>query len=135
MPLTQDRDTKSKPGVDYSAPAAAGILVHAGALLVLDASGNATPGETATTLTAAGRAKDRVDNTGGAAGDEQVPYDKGVFHYKNSAAADEITRAEIGDDCYIVDDETVAKTDGTGTRSIAGKIDEIDANGVWVKIS
>ena len=57
---------------------------------------------------------------------------KGVFPFKNSAAADEITNAEIGSDCYIVDDETVAKTDGTGTRSVAGKVFLVDDYGVWV---
>jgi hypothetical protein len=40
----------------------------------------------------------------------------------------------IGNDCYIVDDQTVAKTNGTATRSIAGKIRAVDAQGVWVEI-
>ena len=52
----------------------------------------------------------------------------------NSAAGDAITRAEIGDVCYIVDDETVAKTNGTSTRSAAGTIRDVDAQGVWVEI-
>lgn len=135
MPLTQDRDTKRKDGNDYAAPAAAGIVAFAGAMVALDAAGNATPAATSTTLKGAGRAKERVDNSSGSAGDENVPYEKGVFLYKNSAAADEITRAEINENCYIVDDETVAKTDGGATRSVAGVIDEIDTNGVWVKFS
>ena len=58
----------------------------------------------------------------------------GVFRFENSSAGDAITRAEIGDDCYIVDDQTVAKTDGTDTRSLADKVDDVDANGVWVKV-
>ena len=40
----------------------------------------------------------------------------------------------MGSDCYIVDDQTVAKTNGTNTRSVAGKIIAVDADGVWVKI-
>ncbi|CUH67985.1 hypothetical protein TG4357_03322 [Thalassovita gelatinovora] len=51
----------------------------------------------------------------------------------NSAAADEITIADIGNKAYAVDDQTVAKTDGTATRSPAGIIDDVDANGVWVR--
>ncbi|MFB0515162.1 MAG: hypothetical protein ACETWG_00985, partial [Candidatus Neomarinimicrobiota bacterium] len=35
---------------------------------------------------------------------------------------------------YIVDDQTVAKTDGTGTRSPAGFIEDVDSNGVWVLV-
>ena len=34
---------------------------------------------------------------------------------------------------YIVDDETVAKTDGTATRSAAGKVVGLDSDGVWVE--
>ena len=43
-------------------------------------------------------------------------------------------QADVGADCYIVDDQTVAKTNGTNTRSVAGKIIAVDADGVWVKL-
>ena len=49
-------------------------------------------------------------------------------------AGDLIAQADVGADCYIVDDQTVAKTNGTNTRSVAGKIIAVDADGVWVKI-
>lgn len=133
MALTKTRDTKARAGKDYSAPAAASVLAYAGALIALDAAGNATPGATATTLKGAGRCKETVDNSSGSAGDVNIPYEKGVFGYANSAGADEITRADIGNDCYIVDDETVAKTDGGGTRSVAGTIDDLDGATVYVK--
>ena len=74
-----------------------------------------------------------ADNAGGQAGDLSVRTRKGVFRFNNSAGADEITRAEIGDTCYVVDDETVAKTDDTGSRSAAGAIEDVDAIGVWVR--
>lgn len=45
---------------------------------------------------------------------------------------DAIALADIGSDCYIVDDQTVAKTSGSATRSVAGKIFDVDAAGVWV---
>ena len=47
-------------------------------------------------------------------------------------SADAITLADVGSDCYIVDDQTVAKTNGTNTRSVAGKVFDVDADGVWV---
>lgn len=132
MALTADRNTRRAAGTVYSGPVAAAVKCFAGALLVRDASGNIKPGVTATGLVAAGRCAQYVDNSAGAAAALDVPYEAGVFRWGNSAAADAITKAEIGDDCYIVDDETVAKTDGTGTRSIAGKIVDVDDNGVWV---
>ena len=57
----------------------------------------------------------------------------GVFRYANSAAGDLIATADIGTVCYIVDDQTVAKTSATATRSPAGIVEDVDANGVWVR--
>ena len=131
--LTKDRDTKQRDGVLFVMPVAAAKKIFAGSLVATDASGNATPGATATTLKGAGRAEEQVDNSAGSAGDETVRIKKGVFQFGNSAGGDEITRADIGNDCYIVDDQTVAKTDGTSTRSVAGKIADVDAGGVFVK--
>lgn len=134
MALTKDRDTKRRDGVQFSHPLAASTVIFAGALVALNAAGNAVPGATATTLTAVGVAQEHADNAAGAIGDVRVEVRRGVFQFANSAAADEITRAEIGDSAYIVDDQTVAKTNGTSTRSVAGIIRDVDAGGVWIEI-
>lgn len=134
MPLSKDRDTLQKNDDKvHNGPVAAAKVIYAGALVALDASGNVTPGATATTLKFPGRAEEFVDNSAGVAGDKKVTFKKGVFQFGNSASGDEITRADIGNNCYIVDDATVAKTNGTNTRSVAGKIMDVDAGGVWVK--
>lgn len=133
MALTKDRDTKEKGGKTiYAVPVAAGVKILAGALVALNAAGFATPGAIATTLKGFGRAEEAVDNTGGSNGAVSITVRRGVFLYANSASADAITRADIKNDCYIVDDQTVAKTHATNTRSVAGKIDDVDATGVWV---
>lgn len=131
--LTAERDTIERNGSNLNLPAAAAKKFFGGSLVARDGSGNATPGATATTLLGQGRAKETVDNSGGAAGDLTVEIEKGIFRFGNSASADLITRADIGNDCYIVDDQTVAKTNGTSTRSVAGKIFDVDSLGVWVK--
>ncbi len=69
-----------------------------------------------------GRCEAFVDNSGGADDAVTVKARRGTFRWANSAAGDAITAADIGSDCYIVDDQTVAKTNGTNTRSVAGKI-------------
>lgn len=132
MPLTKDRNTELRENVQFDTPLAAGVKIFAGSLVALDASGDAVPGSTATTLTGAGRAEHMADNSAGIAGEKTVLIRKGCYKFANSAGGDEITRAEIGDDCYIVDDQTVAKTDGGTTRSIAGKISDVITGGVWV---
>lgn len=129
--LTKDRNTPRREGDEYNHPVAANAVIYAGALVVLDAARNAAPGSTATGLVAAGRAEEAVDNTGGAAGDKTVQVRTGVFRFANDGS---ISRANIGGTAYIVDDQTLAATDGTGTRSAAGEIVDVDADGVWVKI-
>ena len=52
--------------------------------------------------------------------------------FGNSTSTDAITLADVGSDCYIVDDQTVAKTNGSGTRSRAGRVFDVDSEGVWV---
>ncbi len=131
--LTADRNTVSRSGDVLHMEVAAGKILYQGALVAVDANGYATAGATATTIRGIGRAEAYVDNSGGADGNKIVAVSKGVFAYENSSAADEITKADIGKDCYIVDDQTVAKTDGTGTRSIAGTVFDVNSHGVWVK--
>lgn len=132
--LTADRDTHRRAGDEIVLPAAAAKKFYAGALVARDASGNATPGAVAATLRGVGRCAQFVDNSGGGAGDQTVRIEKGVFRFGNSADGDLIARADIGADCYIVDDQTVAKTNpGGNTRSVAGKVFDVDASGVWVK--
>ena len=105
--------------------------IHQGSLVVLDA-GHAAPGRTAPALVAVGRAEHST--TAVAAGDAHVEVRRGVFKFANSAAADLIAQADVGTDCYVVDDQTVAKTSATNTRSRAGIVVAVDADGVWVQI-
>jgi hypothetical protein len=132
--LIKDRNTPSRAGDKLSLPVATSVLIFAGSIVMLNATGYATPGATATGQVAAGRAAEQVDNSAGLDGAVNVDVEPGVFQFANSAAADAITIAEVGDTCYIVDDQTVAKTDGTGTRSAAGKVVGVDSDGVWVRM-
>lgn len=131
--LSKDRNTKRKADNDLiNFPVKAATTIYAGALVVNDA-GNAAPGRTALGLRALGRAEKNVANPG-AAGAERVQIKRGTFCFANSTAGDAIALSEVGANCYIVDDQTVAKTDGSGTRSIAGIVRDVDASGVWVEI-
>lgn len=129
--LTKDRDTPRRDGKLHSYGVAAGAKIYAGALVVLGADGYARPGATGVGLKAAGRANSAVDNTAGAAGDVSVPVERGVFKFGQDGS---IAQVNVGATAYIVDDQTVAATDGTGTRSPAGTIRGVEAGGVWVEI-
>lgn len=132
--LTKERNTPNRAGLSVGDPVAAGAVIYAGALVVLDAAGDAAPGSTATGLTARGVAQHTVDNSGGAVGDETVETERGAWRFENDGT-DPVDRTHIGGTAYIVDDQTVAATDGTGTRSAAGKIIDVDTAGVWVDIA
>lgn len=130
----KNRNTPYRTNFTRGHAVKADTLCYAGTIAVMGASGYAEPGSEAVGLTALGRFDEQVDNTGGADGDETARISRGCFHLANSAATDEITRADIGKVCYIVDDQTVAKTSNTDVRSPAGIIDDVDDAGVWVNI-
>lgn len=130
--LTKDRNTLRRDGHQVEPPVAAATHIFGGAIVCIGAAGYAVPGSTSTTLKAIGVAERSADNSAGAAGDIRVRCRKGPHLFANSAAADAIALTDIGSDCYIVDDQTVAKTSGSNTRSVAGKVFDVDADGVWV---
>ena len=134
MALSSDRNTPRRDGVQYVFPVATGAKIYAGAIVVLD-GGYAKPGSTDTGLVVLGIAEAPVDNTLGQNGDLEVSVRRGVFRFENSSAGDAIARADIGKRCYVVDDQTVAKTSGTNTRSVAGVIADVDSDGVWVDLT
>jgi len=128
-----DRNTEMKEGELISVPVAASAVIDAGKIVVANAAGYAAPGSTATTLTYLGRAEEAKDNTGGANGDLDILVRrKKAFKFKNEAT-DLVVQADLGKTCYIVDDETVAKTNGTSTRSAAGIVIGVESDGVWVE--
>lgn len=130
--LSNDRDTRSRQGLRRTALMAAGTLIFSGSIVVRNAAGFAAPGTAALGLYVLGIADDQVDNRQGGDGDARIGAVAGTFLVANSSGADEITAASIGQDCFLVDDQTVAKTNGGGTRSVAGRVFDVDAAGVWV---
>ncbi len=131
--LTADRNTQHKDGELLGVPAAANAVVRAGAIVVANASGYAAPGSTALNLKYIGRAEEFVDNTGGANGAKTVQVRRNKAFKWANLGADPVVQADLFKTCYIADDQTVAKTDGGGTRSAAGKVIGLDADGVWVE--
>lgn len=131
--LTADRNTPSYLGDQRQAPLAAAVKVFAGSILMRNAAGFLTKGATATGSFGVGVAMEQVDNSAGIAGAKSVTYEAGVWRFANSSAGDLIAQANIGAKCWIVDDQTVALTNGTNTRSPAGIIENVDALGVWVR--
>lgn len=131
--LTAGRATPSYLGGMREGQVAAATRIFTGAIVMRNAAGLLINGATATGRFGVGVAQSEADNSTGADGAINVKYTGGVWRFDNSAAADLIALADVGKVCFIVDDQTVAKTNGTATRSPAGIIEAVDAQGVWVR--
>lgn len=124
------RNTPEMQAVVVPVLVAANAVIEQGHIVVVDATGYAKPGATATGLKFVGRAEQSVDNTGGASGAKGVEVKRGrAFKYANL----DITQANLFDKAFIVDSQTVAKDNGANTRSEAGTIVQVDADGVWIE--
>ncbi len=129
--LTQDRHTHSQQCSPLSVPIAANAVFYAGAMVVLNPQGFAVPGMTAKDVVYVGRAEEALSNVGGANGARRIEVRRLLaFKWVNDGS---ITQAHLMKSAFIVDDQTVAATDGAATRSIAGRIVGIDTDGVWVE--
>ncbi len=131
MALAADRNTAMMDGELLSLPLAA-VKVYAGSIAAVNASGFVTKGAASTTLRYIGRFEEQVDNSAGSAGDKSALVRRGkAFKFKNSGTS-AIVQADLGNVCYIEDDQTVSKTDQAGTLSAAGVIVGVETDGVWV---
>ena len=131
MATTEGRNTKRRNADKVSGLVNTAATLYAGTMVTrLTASGNLVPAGTASAGVAVGVAEDTVTGDGV----KTCEYSRGCYQFKNSASGDLIAAGDIGNTCYVVDNETVAKTDNSAARKAAGKIVDVDANGVWVEV-
>lgn len=131
--LTADRNTPCKDGELIPFAMGANAKIFAGSIVVANATGFAVAGLTSATVTYLGCANESANNVGGADGAKTVLVRRKKAFKFNNLAGDLVTQADIGKTCYIVDDQTVAKTNGGNTRSIAGKVLAVEVDGVWIE--
>ena len=130
--LSADRNTALKQGDLRSGLVGAATKIFKGSIVMRNAAGYLIKGATATGSFGVGVAQSLADNTLGANGALSVNWRPGVAYLANQPG-DLCLVTDIGAKCWIVDDQTVAKTNGGATRSPAGIIEDVDANGVWVR--
>ncbi len=135
--LTKERLTDAFPGypAKRTVDMKAATTIYKGSMVGIDSSGNAMPaGLTAGgTVRVVGVSNHTVVNSGAAAA-KRVELSVGTFKFLNDGS-DPVTKASVGTDCYVVDDQTVALTDGgAGARKVAGKVQQVESDGVRVFI-
>ncbi len=120
-------------GGKYEFGLKANEIIYAGTLVCLDASGRAVAGAVATGLVPVGRACSTVDATGASDNVKRIEVEGGIFGWLNATAGDAIGTTELGETVYVLDNQTVAKTDGGATRSAAGKVVRIEDGLIYVQ--
>lgn len=120
----------------------ANVRILKGAQVAIDSAGRAMPAGlvAAGALFAVGKSSAEYDNRtnspylSGSADACQVAVEFGTFGYVSATGGgDDIAIDDVGKVCYMVDDQTVALTNGTDTRGIAGYIVEVRDGLVWVQ--
>jgi hypothetical protein len=123
-----------------SVPVAAATTIFQGAIVAtqIGGSGLAVNASADRSLRVIGVATARAVNTTaegyGGAGDISVPVERGVFPFTNSSSTDAITAADVGEPCYVVDNDTVARTSSFGLRPVAGIVSKVEGGKVFVEI-
>lgn len=132
--LAANRKTPESDDRFVEEDVAASVHIYKGALVSLDTSGNLRPARVSTTDRCVGVATQERDNSSGGAGDLTCRVEAGVFAFENSAGGDEVVAADIGQACYVVDDQTVAKTSNSATRIAAGRVVRVENGLVYVAV-
>jgi hypothetical protein len=131
--LNKDRNTVRKEGGYAAYPVKAGVKIFAGSVVCIDGSGYALPGSDTAGLKFVGISRHYLDNTAGANGAQAVEvWRRGSFEL----AASGMTKANVGDQVYIVDDQTVGLAATTANDVPCGRINEYNsATSVFVDIA
>lgn len=141
--ITTPRNTPWRDCILTPLPVAKGESIPEGAIVCVNAEGYAVNGKADTTLKYAGCASETVDNSNGADGDATLNVRaKKAFRWDQDGT---ITRVNLLDRAFILDNQTVTATDGSAAASEDGKtpakeaayskagtIIMVDDNGVWI---
>lgn len=109
-------------------PVAATTHIYVGSLVAVNGSGYVVPASADSSLAVIGVAEEEKDNSGGSAGALTLSaIRRGSHLFTNSGTTDAIIDLDIGRPCYVVDDNTVARTSNGGLRPVAGIVRRVDA--------
>lgn len=118
-----------RSGVKRAYPVKAATSLHVGVVAVL-AAGLAVPLSAATGAEKCAGVVTFAVNNPGVDGAIKVEVEAGEHKFASS----DIVAADVGATAYFVDDRTLSKSHDTNTRPAAGKIIQVDDDGVWVEL-
>jgi hypothetical protein len=133
MTLSADKELQYTEGVELAFPVVASDIIYGGSLVCVNAAGYALPGSDTAGLIFEGVAIQRVDNSEGAAGAKRAALRRrGLI---KAAMATAITQANVGDNVFVVDDESVDIAANVDNDIFCGVIaGYIDSTHAWIDI-
>lgn len=133
MTLAADRDPQRTEGVIVPFPVITNDCIFGGSLVAVNAAGYALPGSDTAGLIFQGIAMGRADNTGGQNGDIKVALRRRGLFLLTLATA--ITQANVGDNVFLVDDESVDLTANVTNKIFCGIIAAVETTTqAWIDI-
>jgi hypothetical protein len=102
-------------------------------MVAVDAGGYAIPASDTAAITVVGICEGFVDSTGLADGATRVLVFKGVFKVENHNV-NPVVQQDVGLPVYVQDDQTVRRS-GSANAIIAGVVDFIDSDGVYINVA
>lgn len=131
--LAEDKQLEYTDGVELAFEMSASDKIYAGSFVCVAADGYALPGADTANLIFKGVATEQVDNSSGSDGDlEVVLRRRGLFKAILDTA---ITIANVGDNVFLVDDQTVDLTANVTHNIFCGIIaGYIDTTHAWIDI-
>lgn len=110
---------------------AASTTIYGGTMVALNAAGYAIPAADTASTKVVGVADETVKNESATAGAANVRVKRGVFKFKN-ASANPVVQATLHSNALVVDNQTVGAD--TTNDIVAGRVEALDPDGVWVRI-
>lgn len=138
--LAAPRPTISlETGANYwrTFPVLADAVIYPGAVVAITAAGYLTPADVSATLRCVGIASPKtsqmtgslgyIDATDLASGVAECEVQSCIALLKNGSSS--ITLADVGNDCYLLDDQTVTRTDGSSAGTAQVTRGDVEFNG------
>ena len=120
-----ERHLRMEEGRLVTLDVAAATKIEMGKMVEVDLSGNAVEADGTAGHRCIGVARSTADNSSGSAGDITVDVmDRRGFWFDNSSGQ-ALAAANVGQICYVEDDETVSLGPGT---VVAGRVDKVDSS-------
>jgi predicted RecA/RadA family phage recombinase len=130
--LTDNKEVAEKHRRLIENPVAASVVIFKGAIVMLNASGLLAPAAALAGAKMAGMAYEKCDNSNGAAGDVDCKLlREGLFELSGSG----FTQADVGEEVYASDDQTVSTTQGTNEIAVGKIAQVVSATKVFVDIT